>query len=108
MFKIFKKNKRKSRKRNYKVCPKDINELSRILNRPREGEIVKLENIKIQRHFKQPSYSKIKHRKEYYKRHKYFRSTIVLDNNNYLVDGYITYLLAKQMKFDYIMILRKW
>ena len=52
-----------------KYAQKDINELSRILNRPGEGEIVKLENIKIQRHFKQPRYSKIKHRKEYYKKH---------------------------------------
>ncbi len=108
MFKTIKKIREKAEKGIVKYAQKDINELSRILNRPREGEIVKLENIKVQKYFKQPSYSKIRNRKEYYKRHKYFKSTIILDNNNYLVDGYITYLLAKQMKFDYIIILRKW
>ena len=108
MFKIFKKIKERVEKGIIQYAQKDINELSKILNRPKEGEIVKLENIKIQKHFKQPNYSKIKHRKEYYKRHKYFRTTIVLDNNNYLIDGYTTYLLAKPMKFDYITILRKW
>lgn len=108
MFKIFKKIREKAEKGIVEYAQKDINGLSRILNRPREGEIVKLKNIKIQKHFKQPNYLKIRNRKEYYKRHKYFRSTIVLDSNNYLVDGYITYLLAKQMKFEYITILRKW
>ena len=32
---------------------------------------------------------------------------IVLNNNNYLLDGYTTYLLAKEMKFDYITVLRE-
>lgn len=108
MINIFKKIKEKAEKGIVKYAQKDINKLSRFLNRPREGEIVKLESIKILKHFKQPGYLKIKSRKEYYKRHKYFRSTIVLDHNNYLVDGYITYLLARQMKFDCITILRKW
>lgn len=108
MFKILKKIKERAEKGIIRYAQKNIDELSKILNRPKEGEIVKLENIKIQRHFKQPRYSKIKHGKEYYERHKYFRSTIVLDSNNYLIDGYTTYLLAKQMQFDYITILRKW
>lgn len=108
MLKMFKRIKEKAEKGIVKYAQKNIDELSRILNRPKEGEIVKLENIKIQKHFKQPKYSKLEYRKEYYERHKYFRSTIVLDNNNYLIDGYTTYLLAKQMEFDYITILRKW
>lgn len=45
-------------------------------------------------------------RKQYYEKHKYFRATIVLDNDNNLVDGYTTYLLAKEMNFDYITIVR--
>lgn len=85
---------------------KNINELSRILNRPREGEIVKISNIKIQRKYKRPKIRKIKNRREYYKKHKYFKRAIVLDEKNYLIDGYTTYLLAKEMGFDYITIVR--
>lgn len=85
---------------------KDIDELSRILNRPREGEIVKISNIKIQENYKEPDCRRMQLRKQYYEKHKYFRATIVLDNDNNLVDGYTTYLLAKEMNFDYITIVR--
>lgn len=107
MLKMFKKIKEKAEKGIVKYAQKDIDELSRILNRPKEGEVVKLDNIKIQRYFKQPNFWKIRQQKKYYERFKYFRKAIVLDDNNYLVDGYITYLLARQMRFDYITILRK-
>lgn len=40
-------------------------------------------------------------------KYQYFKSPIVLTKNNVLVDGYTTYLLAKEKKFDYITILRK-
>lgn len=107
MLKIFQNIKKKTEKEIQKYAQKDINELSRILNRPREGEIVKISNIKIQKYFKMPNRDKMKRRQEYYEKHSYFRSTIVLNNKNYLVDGYTTYLLAKEMKFDYITILRE-
>ena len=86
---------------------KDIDELSRILNRPLEGEIVKISNIKIQKYFKMPNCNKMKRRQEYYEKYSYFRSTIILNNKNYLVDGYTTYLLAKEMGYDYITIVRE-
>lgn len=107
MLKIFKEIKRKTERKICECAQKDINELSKIINRPNEGEIVKIENIKILNKFQQPRTEKLNRRYEYYKRHKYFRSTIILDNKNNLLDGYTTYILAKKMGFDYITILRE-
>lgn len=107
MLKIFKNIKKKTKKGIQKYAQENINELSRIINRPREGEIVKIENIKIYKYFKKPNQWKMKLRKEYYEKYKYFRSTSVLNDKNYLIDGYTTYLLAKEMKFDYITVLKE-
>lgn len=108
---MFKKLKKRIEKRlEEKVlehAQRNIEELSKILNRPKEGEIVKIENIKIQKKFSKPKQCKMKNRREYYQKHKYFKRVITLDKNNYLIDGYTTYLLAKEMKFDYITIIRK-
>lgn len=107
MFNIIKNLKLKIKHKNTKKVYIDKIELARIINRPLEGEIVKIENIKIPKKFQKPRQEKLDKRYEYYKRHKYFRSTIILNNKNYLLDGYTTYLLAKEMKFDYITILRE-
>ncbi len=107
MFKRLKKRiEKRLEEKILEYAQKDINELSRILNRPREGEIVKISNIKIQRKYKDPGKFKMKNRREYYKNHKYFKRMIVLDEKNYLIDGYTTYLLAKEIGFDYITIIR--
>ena len=79
----------------------------RVLNRPNEGEIVKINNIKIKPYFKEPKKSKLAQRKQYYKEHDYFRSTIVINDANFLEDGYTTYLIAKQEGFDFITVVRK-
>lgn len=79
----------------------------RALNRPNEGEIVKINNIKIKPYFKEPRKSKLSQRKQYYKEHDYFRSTIVINDANFLEDGYTTYLIAKQEGFDFITVVRK-
>ena len=85
MLKIFKKLKKKIEGKIVEYAQKDIDELGKILNRPKEGEIVKLGNIKIPYSFVAP------------KKHK----------NNLLVDGYTTYLLALNKGYDYITILRE-
>lgn len=89
------------------VLEQDREEFSKIINRPSEGEIVKIDNIKILNFFTKPNQEKFSNRRKYYLRHRYFRSMIVLNKNNYLIDGYTTYLLAKEMKFDYITVLRE-
>lgn len=107
MLNIFKNIKKKTEERVQKYAQKNIDELLRITNRPREGEIVKINNIKIRKDFKRPNWRKIERRREYYNKNKYFKREIILDKNNYLQDGYTTYLLAKQMRFDFITIKRK-
>ncbi len=107
MLNIFKKINKKLEVKTVEYAQKDINELSRILNRPREGEIVKIENIKIPYKFTRPNKNKLLKRKNYYKKHGYFRSTIILNKDNLLVDGYTTYILALNYGYDYITILRE-
>lgn len=107
MLKIFKNIKNKIEDKILEYAQKDATEFSKIINRPNEGEIVKIDNIKIFNFFTKPNQEKLVSRRRYYLKHKYFRSVIVLNKNNYLLDGYTTYLLAKEMKFDYITVLRE-
>lgn len=107
MLKIFKNIKNKIENKILEYAQKNIKEISKIINRPNEGEIVRIDNIKIDRKFKNLNNYKFYMRKQYYLKHKYFRSMIILDENNYLLDGYTTYLLAKEMGFDYITVLRE-
>lgn len=107
MLKIFKNTKNKIEEKILKYAQKDLMKLSKIINRPNEGEIVKINTIKILKFFTKPNPEKLNSRRKYYLKNGYFRSTIVLDKNNHLLDGYTTYLLAKEMKFDYITVLRE-
>ena len=81
-------------------------EILDITNRPLEGEIIPIECIKIKKYFKKPRKTKIKEKEEYFNKHGYFRSTIILNKNNVLLDGYTTYLLAKEIGYKSITILR--
>lgn len=107
MLKIFKNIKKKTERKIYQYAQENIDELSKILNRPKEGEIVKISNIKIQEQFTNPKTKKMKKRLQYFEKYGYFRSVIILNNKNYLVDGYTTYLLAIEKGFNYITILRE-
>lgn len=105
--KIFKLLKKKIDEKTVKYAQQNIDEMAKIINRPREGEIVKLENIEIPYYFVPPKESKMCIREQYYERNGYFRSTIILNRNNLLLDGYTTYLLALNKGYDYITILRE-
>lgn len=61
-----------------------------------------LDKITIKRSFVNhpPLENKVIEAKEYYKTHGSFKSNIVVDENNTLIDGYITYLLCKEMNID--------
>lgn len=58
---------------------------------------MKLSKIKIKESFKktQPKGWKMKERWEYYRSNNTFYSPIVINEKGYLVDGYISYLIAK-------------
>lgn len=109
--KIFKKLKKKAEeiidKKIEKYAQENISILSKIINRPNEGEIVKINNIQIPYKFTEPNKNKLLKRENYYKKYGYFKSTIVLNKNNVLVDGYTTYLLALNNGYEYITILRE-
>ena len=81
-------------------------EIADITSRPLEGEIVRLENIKIKKDFSEPKERKMKERRNYFNKYGYFKSPIILDKNNTLLDGYTTYLLAKEIGYKSITILR--
>lgn len=106
MLKIFKKINKKIDSKIEEYASKNIAEFSRIANRPLEGEILKIDSIKIRKDFNKPNPKKIALRKIYYEKHHYFRSQIVVTKNNYLVDGYTTYLIAKEEGFNYITVVR--
>lgn len=107
MLNIFKKLNKKLEEKTVEYTQKDINELSKIFNRPLEGEIVKIGNIKIPYRFTEPNKNKLLKREDYYKKYGYFRSTIVLNKDNLLVDGYTTYILALNHGYEHITILRE-
>lgn len=88
------------------IVYKYTKDLSVITNRPLEGEIVKISSIKIPKDFQKPRAEKLNERNEYYKKHRYFRRTIILDDKNTLLDGYTTYILAKRKGFKSITVLR--
>ena len=81
-------------------------EIIDITNRPLEGEIVRLEKKKKKKDFSEPKERKIKERRMYFNKYGYFKSPIILDRNNTLLDGYTTYLLAKEIGYKSITILR--
>lgn len=119
MFKIFNKLRKRT---NIKHCFYDEKEWKKVIkqlekqraikidnslvSRPLEGEIVRINNIKVPYTFKAPNKQKLQERKEYYNKYKYFKNPLVLDKQNYIVDGYTTYLLALNMGFSYITIQR--
>lgn len=106
MLKILKKINEKIDSKIEEYVNKNTKEYGILINRPLEGEIVRISNIKIKENFVKPNYQKLKQRRKYYKEHDYFRSMIVLDEDNYLVNGYTTYLLAKENGYDFITIVR--
>ena len=105
--KLLKIIKNKLKKKTDEYAQKSIDELTRILNRPKEGEIVKIKNINVPYNFIEPKKEKLWERKQYYEKYGYFKSPIVLNENNLLINGYITYLLALNLGYEYITILRK-
>lgn len=56
-----------------------------------------LSEIKVPKSFEEtkPSPVKVFYASEFYERNGYFDKTIILDNNGYIIHGYIRYLVAK-------------
>ena len=64
-----------------------------------EKRIVYLEDIKIPEYYVEPNQKKMDERLHYFKEHKKLKALIFIDENNNLVDGYTSYLIAKKYSF---------
>lgn len=60
--------------------------------------MVNIDAIKIKNSFKkhEPSFKKMATKYDFYKKHGFFSSKVVLQKDFTLIDGYTTYLLAKK------------
>ena len=56
---------------------------------------IDIKKIKILKHFTKPNSEKLKERFDYYKQNKKFKAPIIIDSNYNLIDGYTSYLIAK-------------
>lgn len=56
---------------------------------------IDIKDIKIPKYFTKPNPKKLQRRFDYYKQNKRFETPIVIDSNCTLIDGYTSYLIAK-------------
>lgn len=56
---------------------------------------VEINKIKIPKHFTKPNPQKLKHKFKYYRENHKFESPIIIDMDHNLIDGYTSYLIAK-------------
>lgn len=56
---------------------------------------IDIKDIKIPKYFTKPNPKKLQRRFDYYKQNKRFEAPIIIDNNYTLIDGYTSYLIAK-------------
>ena len=70
------------------------------------GEMIKIKDIKLAEWLQPVSKRKLKIKRDYYKKHGYFREEMILNNDNILVDGYSSYVLAKELGFKNVIIKR--
>lgn len=81
-----------------KVQDKMINDLLEELTP--KTKIIKLADIKIQKHFTKPNKKKLNRRFEYYNKNKCFKTPIIINEDNTLIDGYTSYLIAKKYNLE--------
>lgn len=69
---------------------------------------ININDIRISEMFSRtkPREEKMKFYRDTYEKYKAFRKLPVLDKNNYLVDGYIPYLLMKECGFDGVFVIK--
>lgn len=80
-----------------------------ILNAERmvDFEIIKLQDISIPKYFRKVRTEKLTERRKYFEDYNNFETSIILNEKNVLIDGYTTYLIAKENGLSHIYIKRK-
>lgn len=66
--------------------------------------LIPIDYIKIPEHFTEPKKWKMKERLNYYYKNKCFKTPIVINNENELVDGYTSYLIAKKNHMNMVRV----
>ena len=82
-----------------------INDLLEYVNKKKK--IIKISDIKISKKFKAPNKDKLNRRYTYFDMNENFEVPIVVDNQNILIDGYTSYLIAKHYNFSYVEVEEK-
>lgn len=82
---------------------------NRVIHIRKRREEINIEKIKISKSFKEksPGRDKFNSRLAYFEKYGRYYSPIVLDKNDFLVDGYISYLIAKRYGFKKVQIKRR-
>lgn len=79
--------------------------LEKLSKRPKIEEI-DISSIKIPKYYKIPNKKKLNERLQYVKENNTFKAPIIIDRDNYLKDGYTSYLIAKELGFMKIAVVR--
>lgn len=82
-----------------------INDLLKHINKKKK--IIKISDIKIPRKFKTPNKDKLNRRYTCFDTNQNFEVPIIVDNQNNLIDGYTSYLIAKHYNFSYVEVEEK-
>lgn len=79
--------------------------LEKLSKRPKIEEI-DINSIKTPEYFKKPNEKKFNERLQYVKENNTFKAPIIIDKDNYLKDGYTSYLIAKKLGFVKIAVVK--
>ena len=69
-------------------------------------EEIDINSIRIPKYFKKPNEKKFNERLQYVKENNTFKAPIIIDKDNYLKDGYTSYLIAKELGFVKIAVVK--
>ena len=67
-------------------------------------QVKNIKDIKVPKYFSKPNENKMLESWEYVKKNGIFRTPIIIDKNNNLKDGYTSYLIAKSLNMEEIIV----
>ena len=82
--------------------------VKKILGKALGVNYMKLKDIKIPQRFlrHKPSLSKMIEKEEYFKKYGMLKESIIVDQTDYLIDGYTSYLIAKKAGVEALFVSR--
>lgn len=82
--------------------------IKKVMGKALGVDYMKLKDIKIPNSFSShmPSLSKMIEKEEYFKKYGMLKESIIVDQTNYLIDGYTSYLIAKKAGVEALFVSR--